>query len=81
MKACFDIRMTYAQYIMCKACTTNLPEQLIWNWDATQLISTKRGTGKYVCVTKKEYDNMKTPVSLVDKESLDIGKMDALGIC
>ena len=37
-KACKDVRMSYTQWIMLKALTSNLPPHVIWNWDATQFV-------------------------------------------
>lgn len=69
-KACSDPRMSYAMWIMLKACTSSLPPNLIWNWDATQFICKRSGSGKMVCVIENR-DRSK-PVTKIGDDPLDI---------
>jgi len=70
LKACSDTRMSYSMYIMLKPFTEKLPKQLIWNFDATQFVCQKSGSGKHVCIVKDKRDD--TPVTAVGDETLDI---------
>jgi hypothetical protein len=51
--ACSDPRMSYAMWIMIKACSENLLPNGIFNWDATQISYYEPGHGKKVFVVEK----------------------------
>lgn len=71
MTACSDVRMSYTQWVMLKACTDGLSAQQIWNWDATQIVSNNSTHANEVFVVN---ENTKTePLSIVGDERLGFG--------
>jgi hypothetical protein len=70
MKATTDVRMTYAMWIMLKACSNGICPELLWNFDATQLNTKYQGSGRSVYVIK---GTVKNPFSVVEDSSLGLG--------
>ena len=66
--ACSDPRMSYSLYIMLKGCTEGVPNQLIWNWDATQMVVNTSGVPRSVCMVNNA--GIEDPITVVGEEAL-----------
>jgi len=69
-KACSDVRMSYAMWIMLKAYTYYLKSQMIWNFDATQFVCRMMGSGKLVCTIVDR--DQKRPTAVIGDDPLAI---------